>query len=660
MFNYTASFRYQGDAPLAERRAAALAPDHAQLRELLGAADYRELLDAEAIDALTLELQRLDERRASGPDGVHDLLLHLGDLADEELAARVPAEAVAGGELARWIDELLVTRRIVRVRIAGERRLAAAEDAARLRDALGVALPPGLPEAFLEAGDDPLGDLVARYARTHGPFRASDAAARLGLGEAAVTPVLERLGQRGRVVSGDFLPGGAGREWCDAAVLRRLKSRSLATLRKQIEPVEPEALARFLPRWQGVHRPRRGLDGLLDAIEQLQGAPLLASDLDDLILSARVEDYLPSDLDELCAAGEVVWRGVESVGPNDGRVALYLADNVSLLAPEPTALDDPTAEQIRDLLAARGALFFDDIVGQLGGFRNDVLDSLWQLVWTGHVTNDTFAPWRTRRRTGNGRATTRRRRDRRAFRSRRAARQPGSEGRWSLINYGPPDARSLTARQTALTEQLIRRYGVLVRGAVSRELVEGGFSAIYPILRAMEESGRVRRGYFVAGMGGAQFAAPGSDELLRRDKGPAAPSDDGVISIGASDPANAYGSILKWPATAAAGIQPQRGGGARVFLLDGRLIGYLSRTGNHLMTFPPDDPADELAWREKLADGLSRLARRGSPVMIGHVDGEPIGLSTLAPLLVKRGFTPNSRGYLHRGREGVEGVARHA
>jgi ATP-dependent helicase Lhr and Lhr-like helicase len=659
MFNYTANFLYQGDAPLAERRAAALALDHAQLRELLGTADYRELLDADAIDALVMELQRLEHRSTTGPDGVHDLLLHLGDLTEEEIAARCPRE---GSQLARWLDELLATRRIVRVRIAGERRLAAAEDAARLRDALGVALPPGLPEAFLEAGDDPLGDLVSRYARTHGPFRAADAAARLGLGEAAVLPALDRLLARNRVVNGEFLPGGTGREWCDVNVLRRIKSKSLALLRKQIEPVAPEALARFLPVWQGVERPRRGLDGLLDVIEQLQGAPLLASDLDDLILPARLTDYQPSDLDELTAAGEVVWRGVEANGAHDGRVALFLADNVPLLAPLPASVDNPLESQILEWLQSRGASFFDDVAGALGGFRNDLFDALWQLVWSGHVTNDTLAPLRARRRSAASARTSRRRggRERRSFRSRRTARQPGVEGRWSLINYGDEAARSLTARQTAVTEQLVRRYGVLVRPAVGRELVEGGFSALYPILRAMEEAGRVRRGYFVAGMGGAQFASPGTDETLRRAPRMVEPHEDNVIVLGASDPANAYGSILRWPASPLESLQLQRGGGARVFLLDGELIGYLGRAGNHLVTFAPEDPSDEPLWHEKLARALAKIAKRGAPVLISQINGQPPSASPLAPVFARHGFTPTTRGYLHRGSESTEAFARHA
>ncbi len=449
----------------------------------------------------------------------------MGDLDEQEIAARAPVEAAQSGALSHWIDELVATRRIIRVRIGGARRLAAAEDAARLRDALGVALPPGLPESFLESGGDPLGELVSRYARTHGPFTAADVATRLALGEAAMLPALERLAQRNRVVSGEFVPGGRGREWCDVAVLRRIKSRSLALLRKQIEPAPPAALARFLPVWQGIERPRRGLDGILDVIEQLQGAPLLASDLDESILPVRVADYSPGDLDELCAAGEVAWRGVESVGPADGRVALYLADNVPLLAPAPAPVDDELAKSIRELLAARGAMFFDDLAQRLGGFHNDALDALWRLVWTGHVTNDTLAPLRARRRTSAARPTDRRR-PRRQFRSRRAVRLPGSEGRWSLINYGDDARRSLTERQAAAAEQLMRRYGVLVRSAVSRELVEGGFAALYPVLRAMEEAGRVRRGYFVAGMGGAV-------RLARNRRAAAPQSADGRVCAAA-------------------------------------------------------------------------------------------------------------------------------
>jgi ATP-dependent Lhr-like helicase len=396
---------------------------------------------------------------------------------------------------------------------------------------------------------------------------------------------------------------------------------------------------------------------LLDAVELLQGAPLLASDLDHLILPARVADYSPSDLDELCSAGEVVWRGVESVGPSDGRIALYIADNVPLLAPTPAALDDPLAVRVHDLLALRGAVFFDEIARELGGFRNDVLDALWQLVWSGHATNDTLAPLRARRRSSSGGEKRRdgRRRDRRGFRSRRQSRIPGTEGRWSLLNDGNDHSddvpmRSLTERQTAVTEQLIRRYGVLVRSAVSREVVDGGFAALYPILRAMEEAGRVRRGYFVAGMGGAQFASPGADEVLRRKPNPDGDAEN-VVVLAASDPANAYGAILKWPAPRIDNVQLQRGGGARVFLQDGRLLAYLGRSARQLLTFPPDDPADEEAVRLKLAKALGALARRGTAVLIADIDGQPASASLLSADLLRLGFTTTSRGLLHRGED---------
>jgi ATP-dependent Lhr-like helicase len=234
------------------------------------------------------------------------------------------------------------------------------------------------------------------------------------------------------------------------------------------------------------------------------------------------------------------------------------------------------------------------------------------------------------------------------------------EGRWSLINYGDEAARSLTARQTAVTEQLVRRYGVLVRPAVGRELVEGGFSALYPILRAMEEAGRVRRGYFVAGMGGAQFASPGTDETLRRAPRIVEPHEDNVIVMGASDPANAYGSILRWPAAPVESIQLQRGAGARVFLLDGELIGYLGRAGNHLVTFAPEDPSDEPLWHEKLVRALAKIARRGAPVLISQINAQPPSASPLAAVFARHGFTPTTRGYLHRGSESTEAFARHA
>ncbi|MCA9238293.1 MAG: winged helix DNA-binding domain-containing protein, partial [Planctomycetales bacterium] len=657
LFNYTGNFLYEGDAPLAERRAQALALDHAQLRELLGAADYRELLDADAIDQVVRELQRLDDPHVNDADAIHDLLLHLGDLTEEELAQRLRPDAAAAGRARHWIDHLLAARRIIRVRLGGEQRLVAAEDAARLRDAVGVQPPPGLPEAFLETGDAPLADLVSRYARTHGPFAATDVAARFGLSESTVRGALMQLAEQGRVLPGEFLPGGAGQEWVDAGVLRRIKRLSLARLRKQVEPVAPETLARFLPVWQGLDKPRRGLDGLLDAIEQLQGAPLPASALDATILPARVVDYLPGDLDELCAAGEVVWRGIEASGTNDGRIGLYLADSFPLLAPLPTPVEGALAEQIVDAMRGRGAQFFDELLRHVGGFQHDLLDALWQLVWAGVVTNDTLAPLRSRLRGSRPDASSQRRRSgrdaRRRFRSRRAAALPGSQGRWSLLASGDEDSASPTARQTALVEQLLRRYGVVTRSAVGREAVVGGFGGLYPVLRAMEEAGRARRGYFVEGMGGAQFALPGADDMLRRP--PALPDEaeieQRVLVLSAADPANAYGALVKWPEPRDAGGQLQRTAGASV-LIDapsGRLLAYLAKSSRRLVTFPAECVEDQPHADQLIAQRLGKLAETSGPVLLDRIDAAPVGDSPLTVALRQAGFVSTSRGYLHRG-----------
>ena len=648
LFNYVGNFIYDGDAPLAERRAQTLALDHAQLRELLGAAELRELLDAAAVDGLALELQRLDPRYAvRHADGLHDLLLKIGDLQRDELAARCDAAALAGGELDRWLDDLTAARRVIEFRIGGQTRYAAAEDAARFRDALGIVPPPGLPDAFLAAVEDPLGDLASRYARTHVPFHVQDVAARFGLGLAPIRTALERLAARGRVLEGEFLPAGRGREWVDAEVLRVLKRRSLARLRQQVEPVAPEALARFLVQWHGLTQPRRGLDALLDAIEQLQGAALPVSALEQHILPQRIEGYRPSDLDELCAAGEVVWRGCEALGPDDGRIALFLTDDYSRLTVAAEPATGGLAAQIRQLLAERGALFFDDIATAIGGFRNDVLAALWELVWTGEATNDTLAPLRSLRRGSRrgGRATTT---GRRTFRSRRLSKAPGSEGRWTLLARSGGPAYTATERQTALASQLIRRYGILTREMVVAENVSGGFAGLYPVLKAMEESGRVRRGYFVAGLGAAQFAAPGAGERLREPEDDAVPGQCGLV-LAATDPASPYGAALSWPAREDVSARPQRAAGARVVLAQGSLLGYLGRTGQQLLTFLPDAEPQRTANRETLARTLADLAAGGSPVFLTKIDGTSATASDLADPLVQAGFIATSRGLLHRG-----------
>ncbi len=643
LFSYVANFIYDGDAPLAERRAQVLSIDHAQLRELLGEAEMRELLDAQSIDAHVRQLQRLD-RPLRAADDVHDLLLAVGDLTPAELSSR-PLE----GELSTWLEELAARRRVVRIRVAREERWVAAEHASRYRDALGVALPPGLPAAFLESDEDPLGDLVGRFARTRGPFTVTELRERYGLPPAAAKEALGRLVESEKLLEGEFLPGGAGTEYCDHEVLKALKRRALAKLRKQVEPVSPEALGRFLPLWHGVDRPGRGLDAVLGAVEQLQGAPLSAAALETEILPARVEGYHPRDLDELCAAGEVVWRGLEPVGSHDGRIALYLTDHYPLLAPTPEPLEGEMEARLRDMLRDSGASFFSDLAGRFGAFPQDLVDALWRLVWSGELTNDTLAPLRSLLAGPRKRQTSGRGRPGRSFRSRRLG-PPGSEGRWSLLSPPLAEGEALTKRRTALTQQLLDRHGVLTREAVHAEGVPGGFSTIYPVLKAMEEAGKLRRGYFIEGMGATQFALPGAEDRLRREQklGEAAEEETPALILAATDPANPYGAAVRWPEKD--GARPQRAGGALVILHRGRLIGYVGRSEKSVTTFLPAHSPEREDCARALAEALGRLAHRGGrrALLVGKIDGEPADASALAPALEAEGFGSSRRGFLKR------------
>lgn len=645
MLTYTANFLYDGDAPLAERKARSLALDYTQLKELLGDAELRELLDATTIDTLALQLQRLDGKYpVQTADAVHELLLQLGDLSYEELAQRSAADFCSS--LATILQQLEADRRIVSIRVGGEMRYVAAEDTARYRDALGVVPPPGLPNAFTESVADPMGDLVSRYGRTHVPFRVDDVATRFCVGKATILQTLQRLAKKNRVLEGEFLPGGQGREWCDVDVLKTLKRKSLAHLRKQIEPVAPTTLAKFLPAWQSVVDPRDGLDGLLDVVEQLQGIALPASALEQEILPTRVRNFKVSDLDELCSAGEIVWRGFESLGAGDGRIALYLTDNYLSLCPATETVEHELHCRIRDLLTERGASFFDDVANALGGFRNDVLTALWDLVWAGEITNDTLAPVRSLRRREKKRSQSSSRRQR-TFRSRRISKAPGSEGRWSLLI--PEDAQqpSTTEKQAALAAQLIGRYGILTREMVASEGVVGGFSGLYPVLKAMEEAGRLRRGYFVAGLGAAQFAAPGADDRLRATDKPNVNAEEEPLLLAATDPANPYGAAIRWPDTKS-GARPQRVAGARVLLYEGRLMAYLGRTGQTLMTFFSDEEPEWSTAVQKLTSCFSALAGRGEVTYLTKIDGNAPHDSLLGKALLDAGFVPSVKGYLLR------------
>ena len=654
LFTYVASFLYDGDAPLAERRAQALAVDQSQLRELLGDAELRELLDAESMDDVERQMQRLDPKyQARSADALHDMLLGIGDLSDRELRERSVSAEIAGR-----VAELVAARRVLQVRIAGEPRFIAVEDAARMRDALGVPLPPGLPESLLNPVRDPLGDVGLRYARTHAPFTAADFAGRFGLTVAAADALLRRLTGEGRLVEGEFRPGGTRREWTDAGVLRMLRRRSLAKLRQEVEPVEQAVLGRFATTWQGIVKRRRGTDALLDAIEQLQGAPLVASLLEADVLPARVDTYNPSDLDAVTAAGEVVWVGTEPLGEHDGRIALYLADHLQrLLSPRAASLELSDREAaVLDALHASGASFFGplhDAAG--GGFPAETVDALWTLVWKGLITNDTVHALRAFTRTQTARRAARRPgTPAPTFRSRRLV-PPSAEGRWTIVNRtgGKSPGADTTRWAAAMTQQLLNRHGVLTREAVAAENVPGGFGLVYPVLKGLEETGRIRRGYFVAGLGATQFAMPGALDLLRslRD----APEHPEVLVLAATDPANPYGATLKWTSAgrpsgeaspgrgADAGRGPTRSAGASVILVNGALAGYLARGDRMLTTSLPEAEPDRSKTARAMAQALFDRAQE-RPMLIEEIDGAPASLHALAPFLVEAGFVSGSMG----------------
>ncbi|MEU1077902.1 ATP-dependent helicase [Streptomyces sp. NPDC005878] len=657
LFGYVAQFLYEGDSPLAERRAAALSLDSHLLAELLGQAELRELLDAEVLTELEQELQWLTEdRRIKDVEGVADLLRVLGPLTDEELLAR--------GAEAPWPQELASARRAIRVRLGGTEHWAAIEDAGRLRDALGTALPVGVPEAFMEPVKDPLGDLLSRYARTHGPFTSATAAARFGLGTAVTEGALQRLAASGRVVQGEFHPAGLGQEWCDATVLRRLRRRSLAALRHELEPVPPAALATFLPQWQHLgSNSLRGIDGLARAVEQVQGAAVPASALEKLVLPSRVSDYGPGMLDELTTTGEVLWAGAGALPGKDGWVSLYLADAAPLLLPAPHPLElTALHESVLTALAPGYGLFFRQIADQVRATTHpeasdpQLADAVWDLAWSGRLTNDTLAPLRALLGSGRTAGSTAHRAKRAVPRGRygsltAAARSasrtgpPTVSGRWSLLPAREPDP---THRAHALARTLLDRHGVVTRGAVAAEGVEGGFSATYRILAAFEDSGQARRGYVVEGLGAAQFAMDGAVDRLRaaataRDRAEARPTPRGVV-LAAADPANAYGAALPWPEPpSGAGHKPGRKAGSMVVLVDGELTLYMERGGKSLLVWPsePDDPA-LLAAVESLA-GAARAGRLGT-VMVERVNAEAALTSPLARALESAGFVPTPRG----------------
>ncbi|OBF78605.1 ATP-dependent helicase [Mycobacterium sp. 852002-51613_SCH5001154] len=660
LFGYVGAFMYEGDTPLAERRAAALSLDSTLLAELLGRVELRELLDPDVIAATARQLQHLSaDRAARDADGVADLLRLLGPMTEDEVAARA-----GGAEVGGWLEGLLAARRVLPVSFAGRSWWVAIEDIGRLRDGVGAPVPLGVPAAFTEAVADPLGELLGRYARTHTPFTTAAAAGRFGLGLRVTADVLGRLAADGRLVRGDFVaatetsaaPGGE--QWCDAEVLRVLRRRSLAALRAQVEPVSTAAYGRFLPAWHRVASPgssgHSGLDGLMSVVDQLAGVRMPASAIEPLVLGPRVRGYSPAMLDELLATGEVTWSGAGSISASDGWVALHVGDSAPLTLAGPAEIDFTEAHRaILDTLAGGGAYFFRHLT-QSGITDAELKAALWELIWAGWVTGDTFAPVRAMLGgVGN------RKRSAPAHRSHRPPRlsrysvahaqsrpaDPTVAGRWSAL---PPPEPDSTVRAHYQAELLLGRHGVLTRGAVAAEGVTGGFATLYKVLSTFEEAGRCQRGYFVESLGGAQFAVASTVDRLRSYSDgidPERPEYRAVV-LAAADPANPYGAALPWPASGAESARPGRKAGALVVLVDGHLAWFLERGGRSLLTFT-DDPAAHHAAATALAELVA--SRRVASILVERIDGAPAlqpqnGPSRVADGLQEAGFARTPRG----------------
>jgi ATP-dependent Lhr-like helicase len=655
LFGYVATFLYEGDTPLAERRAAALSLDPTLLSELLGRAELRELLDPEVLERTEAELQRLaEDRRLKGPEGAADLLRLLGPLTTAEVDARLVDEAVPA------LKELQDARRVVELPVAGEPRWVAVEDAGRLRDALGVVVPLGIPDALLQPVADPLGDLVSRHARTHGPFTADEVAARFGLGRAVVADVLARLTRDDRLVEGEFRPGASGTEHVDTDVLRRLRSRSLAAARQQIEPVEPRTFARFLPAWQEVGGSLRGLDGVLAVVDQLAGVPLPASAWESLVLPSRVRDYSPALLDELLGAGEVVWTGAGTLAGSDGWVQLHPADLVLPARRDPVEPDE-LGRRVLAQLDDGGAYLFRQITAALehddGKPVSDeaVVDALWQLVWSGRVAGDSYAPVRARlggrgaHRSRGGSSPRARVRARRGMAgSPRAARlgPPVASGRWFLVEGPGDDPAEQAALQVARTEALVARHGVVTRGAVVAEQTPGGFAGAYRVLRELEQNGSVLRGYYVDTLGAAQFASSATVDRMRSFERPDdEPADVDALVLAATDPAQPFGAALPWPDVVGAADdlkhRPARKAGSLVAVHDGRAVLYLERGGRSVLAF-----TDDVDVLTRAAQALSSLGRTGRipRLTVESVNGHPSATTPTGEALLAAGFERHPKG----------------
>jgi ATP-dependent helicase Lhr and Lhr-like helicase len=638
LFDYVATYMYEGDTPNAERRAAALSLDRELLRELLGQEELRELIDPAALEQVQDDLQhRSDRTRADSRDALADILRRLGDLTDAEVADRV----LAGLDPAGMLAELERERRAVRIRLPGGERWIAADDAGLYRDAFGVVPPSGLPEAFVADVEAPLEKLVARYGRTHGPFTTGELRERYGVDPTSALAALEREGE---LVRGELRPGGIEREWCDPEVLRRLRRASLAALRKEIEAAEQRALAAFLPSWQGVDRHPAGgagVDRLREVLVPLQGLALPADVWERDVLPRRCGAYSTTWMDQLCASGELVWVGAGALGRNSGRVALYFRDDVEAIG-RPPIKADPPSEPEHDVLRerlAQGPCFFTDLLAELSIAPEQIQEALWDLVWAGEVTNDAWAPLRAPRLTL---ARAQRARDRRRpgqrFASRRTGTQAQVQGRWSLTSILFRTEPEPGERRRTLAELLLERYGIVTREQVLAEGIPGGFSILYDTLGQLETLGICRRGYFIEGLGGAQFALPGAVERLRSQR---ADADAAPIVLAATDPAQPYGAALPWPKRDDEARRPQRAAGAYVVLAGAEPVLYVERGGKGIATLvDADDP--------RIRPSLQALAAfvtgsRGLKLSLEKVDGEPVVGSDWEPLLIELGFRAGPR-----------------
>ncbi len=656
VFAYVAAYLYEQDAPLAERKAQALTLDRGLLSELLGQAELRELIDREVLAALEQELQFLTpERQARDADEAHDLLRRLGDLCPEELAARSQTAPEP------WLETLSAQRRAVSVKIAGEIRWIAAEDAGLYRDALGVATPPGIPDAFLGEVSDPLRQLFRRFARHQGPFLAGQLAQRYALRDAQVVPVLRALEREGLLLRGEIRPGGAELDWCDAEVLRQLKRRNLAQLRDEAAAVDTATLASFLPRWHGIGDSAGGPERLREVIGQLQGLALPWSLWRDVILPSRVQGFSLPMLDMLAANGSVLWIGRGASSARDGRVALYLREQAHELIEHDHDYEAPGALHgaILDSLQDQGASFQLELELDVAARQEqppsarDFREALWDLVWAGQITNDTFGPLRELTR---GPARHRRR----LTGAGRSADTPVHNGRWTRVARLAPASVAPTQRAVARTRLLLDRYGIVSRPCLAGEQMSGGFGPVYKVLRELEEQGRVRRGYFVEGLAGAQFAYAGAIDRLRSGRS-AVEERDHVVSaedtqlLAALDPANPYGAIAPWPDTGEQEPRtPRRAAGCWVVLTRGRPALYLSGGGRKLLTFPATlrDEEGALAAALEALRSLPKSAYRGS-LTIETIDGESARESVLLDQFLAAGFNRDYKGLMQGRRDSM-------